>query len=113
MLELPHFLKFHRSNLNRHPICFLLLLDPTRGIDVGTKQEIYVLLRRLADEGTSILYYSSDYEELIGMCDRVIIFYQGRIVRELTEKDITEHNIIEASLNLKMDNGTRLKKAIS
>jgi ribose transport system ATP-binding protein len=79
----------------------LLLMDPTRGIDVGTKQELYHLLRNFADQGTSVLFYSTDYEELIGMCDRVIILYEGRIVRELKGEEINEHNIITASLNLK------------
>ena len=60
----------------------LMLNDPTRGIDVGTKQELY-LLRQLADAGTSIIFYSTDYDELIGCCDRVLILYQGRIAREL------------------------------
>ena len=62
----------------------ILLNDPTRGIDVGTKQEIYQLLRRLADEGAAILLYSTDYDELIGCCDRVLVFYDGRIVRGWT-----------------------------
>ncbi len=48
----------------------ILLNDPTRGIDVGTKQEIYQLLRRLADEGAAIVFYSTDYDELIGCCDQ-------------------------------------------
>ena len=61
----------------------ILLNDPTRGIDVGTKQEIYQLLRRLADAGAAILFYSTDYDELIGCCDRVLVLYDGRIVREL------------------------------
>ena len=61
----------------------ILLNDPTRGIDVGTKQEIYQLLRELADAGAAILFYSTDYDELIGCCDRVLILYDGRIVREL------------------------------
>jgi DNA-binding GntR family transcriptional regulator len=78
----------------------LLLMDPTRGIDVGTKQELYHLLRNFADQGTTVLFYSTDYEELIGMCDRVIILYEGRIVRELKGEEINEHNIITASLNL-------------
>ena len=56
----------------------LLLMDPTRGIDVGTKQELYALMRQLADEGATILFYTSDYDELVGMCDRVFILYQGR-----------------------------------
>jgi len=78
----------------------LLLMDPTRGIDVGTKQEIYGLLRHLADQGISIFFYSTDYDELIGMCNRIIVLYRGRIVRELRGGEITEHNIISASLNL-------------
>ena len=78
----------------------LLLSDPTRGIDVGTKQEIYQLLRRLADEGTSILLYSTDHDELVGCCDRVVVFYQGSIERELNGAAITQHNIVAASLAL-------------
>ena len=61
----------------------ILLNDPTRGIDVGTKQEIYQLLRRLADAGAAILFYSTDYDELIGCCDRVLVLYDGAIKREL------------------------------
>ena len=49
----------------------ILLNDPTRGIDVGTKQELYRLMRELADDGAAILFYSTDYDELIGCCDRV------------------------------------------
>lgn len=78
----------------------VLLNDPTRGIDVGTKQEIYRLLRQLAEEGVSILIYSTDYEELIGCCDRVAVMYDGEIVRELEGDDISEHNIIASSLNI-------------
>ena len=80
----------------------ILLNDPTRGIDVGTKQEIYQLLRDLADAGTAILLYSTDYDELIGCCDRVMILYGGRIARELEGADITEANIVAASLNLSL-----------
>ncbi|MGD9538109.1 MAG: sugar ABC transporter ATP-binding protein [Alphaproteobacteria bacterium] len=81
----------------------LLLMDPTRGIDVGTKQEIYRLLRRLADSGVSIVFYTTDYDELIGMCDRVLIFYDGSIIRTLEGADITEHNIVSSALNLVRD----------
>ncbi len=80
------------------PRC-LLLMDPTRGIDVGTKQELYRLLRELADQGTAILFYPTDVDELIGLCDRVSILYAGQIVRELAGADITEHNIIATALN--------------
>jgi len=78
----------------------ILLNDPTRGIDVGTKQEIYRLMRSLADEGKAILFYSSDYSELIGCSDRVIVMYDGRIIRELTGDQITEQAIVSASLNI-------------
>ncbi len=83
----------------------LLLNDPTRGIDVGTKQEIYALMRRLADRGAAILFYTTDYAELIGCCDRVAIFYDGSVRRELRGPDITEHNIISASLALEVPAG--------
>jgi len=78
----------------------LLLMDPTRGIDVGTKQELYVLVRQLADAGATVLFYSTDYDELIGMCDRVAILYRGQVVRELSGADITEANIVAASLSI-------------
>ncbi len=78
----------------------LLLMDPMRGIDVGTKQELYILIRRLADAGAAILFYSTDYDELIGMCERVLILYRGRCLAELVGAEITEANIVGASLNL-------------
>jgi ribose transport system ATP-binding protein len=83
----------------------LLLNDPTRGIDVGTKQELYRLMRELAQTGIGILFYSTDYEELIGMCDRVAVCYGGKFVRELSGPDINEHNLITASLNLGENTG--------
>ncbi len=78
----------------------ILLNDPTRGIDVGTKQELYRLLRDLADAGAAIVFYSTDYDELIGCCDRVLILYDGKIVRELEGDEINETNIVASSLNL-------------
>jgi ribose transport system ATP-binding protein len=78
----------------------LLLNDPTRGIDVGTKQEMYRLMRELAQAGIAILFYSTDYEELIGMCDRVVVCYGGKLIRELKGTDLNDHNLITAALNL-------------
>ncbi|TDQ83029.1 monosaccharide ABC transporter ATP-binding protein (CUT2 family) [Dongia mobilis] len=78
----------------------ILLNDPTRGIDVGTKQEIYQLLRRLADAGSTILFYSTDYDELIGCCDRVLVMYDGMIVRELAGDEITEHALVSSAFSL-------------
>jgi ribose transport system ATP-binding protein len=78
----------------------ILLNDPTRGIDVGTKQELYQLLRDLADAGAAIVFYSTDYDELIGCCDRVLILYDGAVARELAGDEINETNIIASALNL-------------
>ncbi len=83
----------------------ILLNDPTRGIDVGTKQEMYQLLRTLADAGAAILLYSTDYDELTGCCDRVAILYQGRILRVLSGAELTEHNIVASALNLGLAGG--------
>jgi ribose transport system ATP-binding protein len=78
----------------------ILLNDPTRGIDVGTKQEIYQLLRRLADEGAAIILYSTDYDELIGCCDKVLVMYDGAVQRTLVGEEITERALISSALNI-------------
>ena len=78
----------------------VLLNDPTRGIDVGTKQEIFRLMRELADAGKTILFYSTDYAELIGCCDRVSIIYDGAVVSRLEGEALTEDAIVAASLNI-------------
>lgn len=77
-----------------------LLHDPTRGIDVGTKQEIYHLIRQLADKEVGILFFSTELSELVGLCDRVLVLYEGQIFRELTGNDISEENIVSAALGL-------------
>jgi ribose transport system ATP-binding protein len=81
----------------------ILLNDPTRGIDVGTKQEIYQLLRRLADDGAALLFYSTDHDELIGCCDRVLVMVEGRIRRELVGDAITEHALVGAALDVSVN----------
>ena len=78
----------------------ILLNDPTRGIDVGTKQELYQLMRKLADADAAILFYSTDYDELIGCCDRVLVLYDGAVVRVLEGARLTEHNLVASALNL-------------
>jgi ribose transport system ATP-binding protein len=78
----------------------ILLNDPTRGIDVGTKQEIYQLLRRLADSGAAIIFYSTDYDELIGCCNRVLVLYDGAVKRTLVEGEITERALVASALNI-------------
>lgn len=76
----------------------LLLDDPTKGVDVGTKAEFYALLTRLSEEGRTILLYSSDDEELIGLCDRVFVMHDGMIRTELAGGTLTKENLIAASL---------------
>jgi ribose transport system ATP-binding protein len=78
----------------------ILLNDPTRGIDVGTKQELYALLRRLADAGAAIILYSTDYDELIGCCDKVLVMYDGAIKRTLVGPEITERALIASALDI-------------
>lgn len=77
-----------------------LLYDPTRGIDVGAKQEIYELMRRLASEGHGILFFSTDLAEIVGLCDRALVMYEGAIARELRGAALTEANLVSAAVGL-------------
>jgi ribose transport system ATP-binding protein len=91
----------------------ILLNDPTRGIDVGTKQELYQLMRRLADDGAAILFYSTDYDELIGLCDRVAVMYDGRVARLLVGTEITDKTLVASALNISAgDQQDRLAPAV-
>lgn len=78
----------------------LLLNDPTRGIDVEAKQEVYRLVRSLADKGVAICVYSSDLMEVIGLSDRVLTMFEGRVTSELAGEDINEETIMSCSMNL-------------
>lgn len=77
----------------------LLLNDPTKGVDVGTKNEFYILLKDLCEAGTTILFYSSDDEELVGLCDRVLVMRDGRIREELNNSELSLANLISASVS--------------
>ena len=76
----------------------MLMLDPTRGVDVGTKYEIYSLIGELAREGGAVLFYSSEVPELVGLCTRVLVMYRGTIVAELTREELTEESVMRAAL---------------
>lgn len=79
----------------------LLLLDePTRGIDVGAKQEIYRLMEELAEQGMSILFVSSELEEILGMSDRTIVMHEGRITGELTRDQLSEEAIMQLATGI-------------
>lgn len=76
----------------------LLIFDePTKGIDIGSKSEIYSLMRRLADEGRGVLVVSSELPELLAVCDTIAVFREGRIVETFTHSEATEEKIIRAS----------------
>jgi len=76
----------------------LLLDDPTKGVDVGTKAEFYRLLQQLCSEGTSILFHSSDDEELLGLCDRILVMFEGKIRTVLVGASIAKANLVAASM---------------
>jgi len=76
----------------------LLLYDPTRGIDVGTKNELYRLMRAYADAGGAILFYSTEIPELVYLADRVLVFYAGRVAAEIGEGSLSEDAILRAML---------------
>ncbi|MBI2842614.1 MAG: sugar ABC transporter ATP-binding protein [Armatimonadetes bacterium] len=72
----------------------LILDEPTRGIDVGSKSEIYRLIRQLADSGVGIIMISSDMEEIIGLADRVLVMHESRVTGGLGRSEMTEENIM-------------------
>jgi ribose transport system ATP-binding protein len=78
----------------------LLLDDPTKGVDVGTKAEFYELLAELRSEGLGVILYSSDDEELITLCDRVLVMFDGSVVRELGREALTRAELLHASLGM-------------
>ena len=71
-----------------------MLDEPTRGIDVGAKAEIYILLRRLAAAGKAILVVSSEVPELMALCDRILVLSRGRLVGEVHRNEFNEERIL-------------------
>ena len=78
----------------------LILDEPTRGIDINAKAEIYKLMNRLVEEGMSIVMVSSEMPEIIGMCDRVLVMAEGRITGEFERKDFSQERIMAAASNV-------------
>ena len=74
----------------------LILDEPTRGIDVGAKYEIYSIIAGLAAQGKSILMISSELPELLGMCDRILVLNEGRFVAEFLAHQATQENIMRS-----------------
>jgi putative multiple sugar transport system ATP-binding protein len=70
--------------------------EPTRGIDVGAKYEIYSIMADLAAQGKSVLMISSELPELLGMCDRILVLNEGRFVAEFPVNQATQENIMKS-----------------
>ena len=83
--------------LAQHP-ALLLMYDATRGVDVGTKAEIYRLMREQCEAGTAILFYSTDVQELVNLADRVLVLHDGEIRAHLAGGEITESRIVAESV---------------
>jgi ribose transport system ATP-binding protein len=81
----------------------MLCFDPTRGIDIRTKQQIYVLLRDLAAAGASVLLYTSELKEVQLACDRAIVIFGGQVVSEMGVADADEPALLRAAYNLRSD----------
>lgn len=79
----------------------LILDEPTRGVDVGAKKEIYDLINKFKQAGMSIIMISSEMPEILGMSDRILVMYQGRITGELDRKDASQEKIMKCAVGIK------------
>jgi ribose transport system ATP-binding protein len=79
----------------------MLCFDPTRGIDIRTKGQIYLLLRDLANAGAAVLLYTSELKEVQLACDRAIVIFGGRVVAEIPVADADEPTLLRAAYNLR------------
>lgn len=78
-----------------------ILDEPTRGIDVASKSELYVVIHELASQGKGMIVISSDLPELIGLCSRVLVMHEGRIVDEIAHEEATQERIMQAATNIR------------
>jgi putative multiple sugar transport system ATP-binding protein len=79
----------------------LILDEPTRGIDVGAKYDIYTIINSLADSGKGVVVISSEMPELIGICDRIVVMHEGAFVGEVAGEGATQENIMRAIMRNK------------
>ena len=86
-----------------HPPKVLMFDEPTRGIDVGAKTEIYRLMGELAGQGIAILMFTSELPELLGMSDRILVLHRGRVAAEFSREEATQERILEAAMGGKAD----------
>jgi len=85
--------------LARQPT-LLIVDEPTRGIDVGTKAEVHRLLSELAAQGVAVLMISSELPEVLGMADRIVVLFEGRVTRELSRDEADEDAVMRAATGL-------------
>jgi ribose transport system ATP-binding protein len=89
--------------------CSILLLDePTRGVDVGARSEIYALIRRLAARGVAVLLVSSEVPEVLGLADRVLVVREGRVVRQAPATELDEGRVLDLVMEGRDREGSRL-----
>ena len=81
----------------------LLMDDPTRGVDIEARSDIYRQIREIAARGVAILVNSTDTLELVGLCDRVLVMFEGRLAKELVGEAITEEAIVGAAVGVTGD----------
>ena len=74
--------------------------EPTRGVDVGAKTEIYKIINALAENGIAVIVISSEMQEIIGLCDRAVIMRQGEVTGELTKEEFNENNLIKYAMGI-------------
>ena len=82
--------------------CKCIIFDePTRGVDVGAKTEIYKVMNTLAENGVAVIMISSEMPEIIGMCDRVMVMRGGKIAGEVSKNELSENSLIKFAMGVK------------
>jgi len=78
----------------------MILDEPTRGVDVGAKTEIYKVINRLAESGVAVIVIASEMSEIIGLCDRAIVMRMGEVAGEVNKDNLTEDNLIKLAMGV-------------
>ena len=86
----------------------MLLDEPTRGVDVGARADLYAVIRQLADDGLGVLMVSSEVPEVLGLADRVLVMREGRLLREAAAEDIDEATVLDLVMSGSLLEGEQL-----
>lgn len=98
--------------LLKHP-SMLIMDEPTRGIDVGAKYEVYLIMEQLAKEGTGILFISSEVEELMAMCDRIVVWSQGEVMHEFEKSEFSQERIMRIAFRQSLEYSEEEKAVVN